>query len=39
MRDLEKLAQNLYISPAALSQHAALACFSEAAYAIAEGAP
>jgi len=34
--DLEKLAQNLYISPAALSQHAALACFSEAAYAIAE---
>ncbi|MCZ2136108.1 MAG: pyridoxal phosphate-dependent aminotransferase [Burkholderiales bacterium] len=36
MRDLEKLAQNLYISPAALSQHAALACFSDAAYAIAE---
>lgn len=36
VRDLEKLAQNLYISPAALSQHAALACFSEAAYAIAE---
>lgn len=36
VRDLEKLAQNLYISPAALSQHAALACFSEDAYAIAE---
>ena len=36
VRDLEKLAQNLYISPAALSQHAALACFSDAAYAIAE---
>jgi aspartate/methionine/tyrosine aminotransferase len=36
VRDLEKLAQNLYISPAALSQHAALACFSAAAYAIAE---
>ena len=27
VRDLEKLAQNLYISPAAPSQHAALACF------------
>lgn len=36
VRNLEKLAQNLYISPAALSQHAALACFSEEAYAIAE---
>jgi len=36
VRDLEKLAQNLYISPAALSQHAALACFSDTAYAIAE---
>ncbi|MBL8310994.1 MAG: pyridoxal phosphate-dependent aminotransferase [Burkholderiales bacterium] len=36
VRDLEKLAQNLYISPAALSQHAALACFSEEAYVIAE---
>jgi len=27
VRDLEKLAQNLYISPPTLSQHAALACF------------
>jgi aspartate/methionine/tyrosine aminotransferase len=36
VRDLEKLAQNLYISPAALSQHAALACFTDAGYAIAE---
>ena len=27
VRDLEKLAQNLYISPATVSQHAALACF------------
>lgn len=36
VRDLEKLAQNLYISPAGLSQHAALACFSDAAYVIAE---
>ncbi len=35
-RALEKLAQNLYISPAALSQHAAIACFSDAGYAIAE---
>ena len=36
VRDLEKLAQNLYISPAALSQYAALACFTDAGYAIAE---
>ena len=36
VRDLEKLAQNLYISPSSLSQHAALACFTEAGYAIAE---
>jgi aspartate/methionine/tyrosine aminotransferase len=36
VRDLEKLAQNLYISPAALSQHAAIACFSDAGYAVAE---
>ena len=36
VRDLEKLAQNLYISPAALSQHGALACFTDAGYAIAE---
>ncbi|MDQ6620791.1 MAG: pyridoxal phosphate-dependent aminotransferase [Pseudomonadota bacterium] len=27
IRDLEKLAQNLYISPSTVSQHAALACF------------
>ncbi len=27
VRDLEKLAQNLYISPPTVSQHAALACF------------
>jgi aspartate/methionine/tyrosine aminotransferase len=27
IRDIEKLAQNLYISPATLSQRAALACF------------
>jgi len=27
VRDLEKLAQNLYISPSTVSQHAALACF------------
>ncbi len=36
VRKLETLAQNLYISPAALSQHAAIACFSEAGYAVAE---
>jgi aspartate/methionine/tyrosine aminotransferase len=36
VRDVEKLAQNLYISPAALSQHAAVACFSDAGYSIAE---
>lgn len=36
VRDLEKLAQNLYISPSSLSQHAALACFTDAGYAIAE---
>jgi aspartate/methionine/tyrosine aminotransferase len=36
VRALEKLAQNLYISPAALSQHAAVACFTDAAYGIAE---
>ena len=36
VRDLEKLAQNLYISPASLSQHAALACFTDAGYTIAE---
>jgi len=36
VRDLEKLAQNLYISPAAPSQHAALACFAPATLAILE---
>jgi aspartate/methionine/tyrosine aminotransferase len=33
---LEKLAQNLYICPSALAQHAALACFSPAALEIYE---
>ncbi|MFN3629077.1 MAG: pyridoxal phosphate-dependent aminotransferase [Casimicrobiaceae bacterium] len=36
VRKLEILAQNLYISPSAVAQHAALACFTEAGYAIAE---
>jgi aspartate/methionine/tyrosine aminotransferase len=36
VRDLEKLAQNLYISPAAPSQHAAIACFEPATLAILE---
>jgi aspartate/methionine/tyrosine aminotransferase len=36
VRDLEKLAQNLYISPAAPSQHAALACFDPETLAILE---
>jgi aspartate/methionine/tyrosine aminotransferase len=36
VRDLEKLAQNLYISPAAPSQHAALACFTPETLAILE---
>ncbi len=36
VRSLETLAQNLYISPAALSQHAALACFTDAGYTVAE---
>ncbi len=36
VRALEVLAQNLYISPSAVAQHAALACFSEEGYAIAE---
>lgn len=34
--DFEKLAQNLYICPSALAQHAALACFTEQASAIFE---
>jgi aspartate/methionine/tyrosine aminotransferase len=36
VRDLEKLAQNLYISPATVSQRAALACFDEETIAIVE---
>jgi len=36
VRDLEKLAQNLYISPATPSQRAALACFEPTALAILE---
>ncbi|MEO8849068.1 MAG: pyridoxal phosphate-dependent aminotransferase [Casimicrobiaceae bacterium] len=36
VRDLEKLAQNLYISPPTLSQRAALACFGDATMAIVE---
>jgi aspartate/methionine/tyrosine aminotransferase len=36
VRDLEKLAQNLYISPASPSQRAALACFASETLAILE---
>jgi aspartate/methionine/tyrosine aminotransferase len=36
VRDLEKLAQNLYISPASPSQRAALACFTPQTLAILE---
>jgi aspartate/methionine/tyrosine aminotransferase len=36
VRDLEKLAQNLYISPSTVSQHAALACFTPETLQIAE---
>ncbi len=36
VRDLEKLAQNLYISPPTLSQRAALACFDPATIALLE---
>ena len=36
VRDLEKLAQNLYISPATPSQRAALACFEPATLEIVE---
>jgi aspartate/methionine/tyrosine aminotransferase len=36
VRDLEKLAQNLYISPATLSQRAALACFEPDTLALLE---
>ena len=37
VRDVEKLAQNLFISPSAVAQHAALACFSPETMAIVEG--
>ncbi|MDQ2963199.1 MAG: pyridoxal phosphate-dependent aminotransferase [Pseudomonadota bacterium] len=36
VRDIEKLAQNLYISPATPSQRAALACFTPETHAIVE---
>ena len=36
VRDLEKLAQNLYISPSTIAQHAALACFEPRTIDIAE---
>jgi aspartate/methionine/tyrosine aminotransferase len=36
VRDIEKLAQNLYISPSGVAQHAALACFTDETYAIAD---
>jgi aspartate/methionine/tyrosine aminotransferase len=36
VRDLEKLAQNLYISPSTIAQHAALACFDPRTLDIAE---
>ena len=36
VRDLEKLAQNLYISPPTLSQRAALACFEPATLELVE---
>ena len=36
VRDLEKLAQNLYISPSTIAQHAALACFEPRTLDIAE---
>ena len=36
VRDIEKLAQNLFISPSTLAQHAALACFSPETVAIVE---
>ena len=35
-RDVEKLAQNLYISPSTVAQHAALACFAPETIAILE---
>jgi aspartate/methionine/tyrosine aminotransferase len=36
VREIEKLAQNLFISPSALAQHAALACFTPETIAIVE---
>ena len=36
VRDLEKLAQNLYISPSTIAQHAALGCFTPENLAILE---
>jgi aspartate/methionine/tyrosine aminotransferase len=36
VREVEKLAQNLFISPSALAQHAALACFEPGTIAIVE---
>jgi aspartate/methionine/tyrosine aminotransferase len=36
VREIEKLAQNLFISPSTLAQHAALACFEPATLAIVE---
>jgi aspartate/methionine/tyrosine aminotransferase len=36
VREIEKLAQNLFISPSAVAQHAALACFAPETMAIVE---
>jgi aspartate/methionine/tyrosine aminotransferase len=36
VREVEKLAQNLFISPSAVAQHAALACFEPGTLAIVE---
>src|SRR6185436_15269703 len=36
VREIEKLAQNLFISPSTPAQHAALACFDKATIAILE---
>jgi aspartate/methionine/tyrosine aminotransferase len=36
VREVEKLAQNLFISPSTLAQHAALACFAPETIAIVE---
>ena len=36
VREVEKLAQNLFISPSAVAQHAALACFEDATLEIVE---